>query len=504
MNGEGVPAKGAVMAHDLKLAADQGIVGAQCAIGRCFYFGDGVPANAALVVRYFQLAADQGIVEAQCAIGRCFHNGEGVPTDLALAVRYFQLAADQEIAEAQHNIGCCLLQGDGVRADPVLGAHYLKLAADQGHCQGQEYYGRKLLIGDGVPENLDCAVGYLKLAADQGYARAQAIYGWTLATSRCSAGSPTLGARYAKMAADQGDPEGMTFIGMLHLAGHGVPRDESLGRHYIRAAADSGHGPAIRVYLRIGPPGDEVRRYTVADVERAAASGTFDSRMPIPASASCLRCANAILSIGMARIEQCAREGNAKAQYMYGWWLATGNELLAAGDDSDLEAGMAPAMQLLLGERVAMYGARAVHYFQLSADQGFATAHFFLVHCLANGIGIDADPCLALFYYDLAADQGWRESQICYARLLECIIPTERQCVLELYRRAAGQNLVFAQFRYAHLLASMDDGLVNSSRTQQVDQLLANEGRLAMNGGELSLIRQLHYHLRRDEQTEDW
>ena len=81
-----------------RLAAEQGLAGAQYNLGGCFERGEGVALDVSEAARYYRLAAEQGHAGAQFNLGVCFERGEGVAQDVAEAVRYYRLAAAQEDA----------------------------------------------------------------------------------------------------------------------------------------------------------------------------------------------------------------------------------------------------------------------------------------------------------------------------------------------------------------------------------------------------------------------
>jgi uncharacterized protein len=73
--------------------ADQGIAGAQQALGAMYLEGfDGSP-DAAAAVSWFRKAADQGHALAQYGLGAVYYDGRGAPQDYVLAHMWFNLAA---------------------------------------------------------------------------------------------------------------------------------------------------------------------------------------------------------------------------------------------------------------------------------------------------------------------------------------------------------------------------------------------------------------------------
>ncbi len=79
----------------------------------------------------YRLAADQGVAGAQCRMGVVYAEGRGVPQDDAEAVRWFHLAADQGDAEAQGGLGFAYGAGRGVKQDFVASHMWLTLSIAQ-------------------------------------------------------------------------------------------------------------------------------------------------------------------------------------------------------------------------------------------------------------------------------------------------------------------------------------------------------------------------------------
>ena len=61
--------------------------------------------------------------------------------------------------------------------------------------------------------------------------------------------------------------------------------------------------------------------------------------------------------------------------------------------------------------------AQAVHWYQLSADQGYSTAQNNLGRCFQNGIGVEKNFAQAFHWYQLSADQGYSWAQESLKRL---------------------------------------------------------------------------------------
>ena len=87
----------------LRMAAEQGVVGAQFVLGRMYYYGEGVTENDAEAMSWYRKAAEQGYAAAQGILGVMYEKGEGVPQDYVQAHKWFNLAASRAIGEVAEN-----------------------------------------------------------------------------------------------------------------------------------------------------------------------------------------------------------------------------------------------------------------------------------------------------------------------------------------------------------------------------------------------------------------
>ena len=78
-----------------RIAAEQGIAGAQCRLGVLYAEGRGVERNDRESVRWFRLAASQGDAEAQASLGLSYGSGRGVSRDFVTAHMWLTLASEQ-------------------------------------------------------------------------------------------------------------------------------------------------------------------------------------------------------------------------------------------------------------------------------------------------------------------------------------------------------------------------------------------------------------------------
>jgi TPR repeat protein len=76
----------------------------------------------------YRIAAEQGVAGAQCRLGVMYAEGRGVTKDHIASAQWFQLAAAQGDAEAQGGLGLAYATGRGVSQDFVASHMWLSLA----------------------------------------------------------------------------------------------------------------------------------------------------------------------------------------------------------------------------------------------------------------------------------------------------------------------------------------------------------------------------------------
>ena len=85
-----------------RVAAEQGIAGAQCRLAVMYAEGQGVAKDDGESVRWFQLAAEQGDAEAQGALGLAYGTGRGVSQNFVTSHMWMTLAAAQLTGATRH------------------------------------------------------------------------------------------------------------------------------------------------------------------------------------------------------------------------------------------------------------------------------------------------------------------------------------------------------------------------------------------------------------------
>ncbi|KAF9129859.1 hypothetical protein BG015_004088 [Linnemannia schmuckeri] len=195
-------------------------------------------------LRQTMVAANQGDMEAQIALGDRYKKGEGVTRDLKAAMGWYRKAAEgaQGHPRAQYNIGLLYLRTDSLEQFLKLHDSTSVEYDDDSNQDG----------GDGViPKNRVRALEWFRKAADQGLAEAQfgvAVVMFTDEEFNIRRPDPETASTivgWSLKSAIQGLPEAQFFLGSLHKGGKCyLPEDDAKAADWYIKAAGQGHTEA--------------------------------------------------------------------------------------------------------------------------------------------------------------------------------------------------------------------------------------------------------------------
>ncbi|HGM9946277.1 TPA: tetratricopeptide repeat protein [Providencia rettgeri] len=94
-----------------EVAAEQGDIDAQIALGGMYSLGMGVKQDVSQAAKWFQKAAEQGDVNAQFLTAQNYMLGKGVDKDLPQAMQWFHKAAEQGNASSQYFLALVYSEG---------------------------------------------------------------------------------------------------------------------------------------------------------------------------------------------------------------------------------------------------------------------------------------------------------------------------------------------------------------------------------------------------------
>jgi hypothetical protein len=168
----------------------------------------------------------------------------------------------------------------------------------------------------------------------------------------------------------------------------------------------------------------------------------------------------AVISVLLAAVVSSYSQSKAEKKE-----LAALYQKASAGDaDSQLELGI----RYLLGRGVAMEDSvQARDWFVKSADQGNATARFWLGEMYSTGWGIPEDKARAAIWYRKAADQGLATAQYDLGNMYETGtgVPLNHEEAVKWIRKAANQD--FAPAKSWLQTHSVDSESAAASRDDQ-------------------------------------
>lgn len=113
---------------ELEAQARQGVVPAQCALGRLLMAGS----EKKLGLEYCRAGADAGDPTAAVEVGQAYLDGKLMPRNPAAAAGMFGRAADLRHGPGAYRLAELYLAGDGVAKDPEVALRWLRVAADGG------------------------------------------------------------------------------------------------------------------------------------------------------------------------------------------------------------------------------------------------------------------------------------------------------------------------------------------------------------------------------------
>ena len=135
----------------------------------------GADRNPTEAIRYFKIAANQGSVKAQNALGIIYSSGELVPTNEAEAAKWFRMAAESGDANAEVTYASFLIEGSGVTKNPAEAVTWYLKSAMQGNRDAFFSLGRCYGKGEGVNQDLVQSYKYIGMAAKLGDQEALAM-----------------------------------------------------------------------------------------------------------------------------------------------------------------------------------------------------------------------------------------------------------------------------------------------------------------------------------------
>jgi len=235
-----------VVVANVRAAADEGQVQAQCNLGHLYEMGHGLVQCDAEAARWTKKAAESGHAVAQCGLAFYFMEGRGVQQSHEEAAQWYRHAAEQGNAEAQRNLGNLFENGCGVAQSDTQAAYWLRKSADQGFDLAQYELGCLYDEGRGVRQSDKEAVQWFRKAAIQGCALAQVRLGVSYECGHGIVLSSVNAAHWYCKAAEQGELHAQSNLAALYAEGRGLTQSYEAAAHWLKKAAVQGYAQALR------------------------------------------------------------------------------------------------------------------------------------------------------------------------------------------------------------------------------------------------------------------
>ena len=241
---------------------------------------------------YAENAAAGGSAEGALMAGHILLHGlSSQGQDDALAVRWLRRAAENGDSDAGVILSR-LASAERGGLTPFEAQEFLTRSADGGDVRAAHELGL-FLMERGDPGAANQAIDWLRLASEAGRIEAYIDYAYALSDWVHGPGNLTLARQWYERAGDNGHAYGALMAGAMHLSGDGDEADAVHGVTLVRKAAELGHPAAmgeLALLLFQGAPG---------------------------------LAANPMEAASWAR--NGAQAGDANAQYLYAYALATGD-----------------------------------------------------------------------------------------------------------------------------------------------------------------------------------
>ena len=411
-NGEGVAQDYKQAVYWYTKAANQGDAGAQCNLGVCYKRGEGVAQDYKQAVYWYTKAANQGGAAAQCNLGHCYKNGEGVAQDYKQAVYWYTKAANQRNAVAQYYLGVCFARGYGVGNDSQQALFWFKKAKQNGFTCPDTY----CWLDDEISVGEEVEV--IRKAANQGNAKSQFELGAMYHRSNLVLVSDMKQAvHWYTKAANQGYARAQDTLGDCYYKGDGVEKNLKQATNWYTKAARQGNASAqYKLASLSGLEGldDKQRLYWCT---QAANKGHAEARGSLPYHF--FRAKDYTQAITWANKAKEDRYGRSFDDF-----IKACEKIIHATRTKDAKEQYEIGLGFRDG-KIGKYDLRkkdykeAVHWFNLSANQGNADAILRLAECYELGNGVEKNVEKAIALYQKVANQGRVDAMYLLAQCYE-------------------------------------------------------------------------------------
>lgn len=338
---------------------------------------------------------------------------------------------------------------------------YKRAGLEPSSALDQTCVGLRFQRGYDGPKNPARATPYFKRAADAGNATAMTLLANALLKGHGTAPDVPRAMALLRRAADLGQTDAMLTLGEIAFQGtYGQPKDRRAAAELVKAAAQRGNRAAWQTQQQVFGPEAPTFDKGIVLYQRGQAAQAW----PL--------------------VQQAARAGNARAQFLAGWQLAK-------------------------GEGVAADLAAAAGWYRKAAEQGDGEAAAALGQMQEDGKGLPENWLEAAKWYRRSAELGDPMGTFFYGRAYQCGIgvPQNRNDAIEWFWRAEARGHPEGG-RWGRWLRGIGNDIgVCSQRERDTMGMLSIEpvGRTFRNASErLAWLGQTHANFERASAWIDW
>ena len=201
-----------------KVAADKGMVYAQCKLGDCYRLGRGGLAKSdEHALEWYRKAADNGDAIAEYWMAEFYEDGRGgLEKDMQTSFEWRLKSAKHGDSDAMNGVGWAYQQGRGTEKDATEAVKWYRKAIENGNRASMNNLAKCYEDGIGVEVNILEAFNLFKQSAEKGFSR------------------------------------GCYHLGRFYENGFGCDKDENVANKWYQKAADKGDKDAKAALERLG------------------------------------------------------------------------------------------------------------------------------------------------------------------------------------------------------------------------------------------------------------
>ena len=359
-------------------------------LGNCWFYGFGTTVDKDKGLAYWKKASDMGFAGADTWLGIAYRDGNGVEQDVERGIAYLKNSAQDGNVRAMWELADTYYFGEVVPKDVELAKQYYLQAAENGNGYGCNMLG---LIAKEEGDD-DTAFMYYKKGADLKHAYSTFDLGRCYEKGRGTSVDPKAAFECYKYAADNGIAEAAYHVAATYADGLDgvVPKDQRISLEYMTRSFEGGYstaGQMLPLYYIHGL-GTDVDLEKAAEI--AAKGVEMNANVPLLKDL----CLKNLFEIGHKYYQGDGVEKDVTAA-LQAW--KKGAELGSA-------SCMYVTGQLYEIDDTLRDNSKALSYYRMAAEAGYAVAYVKLGIFANDGLGMEKNVPQGFQYFKKARELG--------------------------------------------------------------------------------------------------